>query len=106
MVAHAVKGEAADGPGRHSEFLDQVATRFAAGLASVIAVVDPAVVVLAGGIARAGGEALRARVEAELAQLAMARPAVVLSTLSDNPVLAGGLGAALDDVRDAVFATG
>jgi predicted NBD/HSP70 family sugar kinase len=83
-----------------------VATRFAAGLASIIAIVDPAMVVLAGSIARAGGEALRTRVEAELAELAMARPAVVLSAVPDNPVLTGGLGAALDLTRNAVFATG
>jgi predicted NBD/HSP70 family sugar kinase len=106
MVAQAVRRESTDDPGESAAFLDELATRFAAGLASIIAIVDPAVVVLAGAIARAGGEALRARVEAELAELAMARPAVVLSTVPDNPVLTGGLGAALDLTRNAVFATG
>jgi predicted NBD/HSP70 family sugar kinase len=106
MVAQAVRGETADGSGQSTSFLDEVATRFAAGLASIIAIVDPAMVVLAGSIARAGGEALRTRVEAELAELAMARPAVVLSAVPDNPVLTGGLGAALDLTRNAVFATG
>jgi predicted NBD/HSP70 family sugar kinase len=106
LVASAVAGESTDDSGRCGRFLDEVATRFACGLASVIAIVDPALVVLSGGTARAGGEALRGRIEAELSDLAMAHPPVVLSSVPDNPVLTGGLGAALDLARDAVFATG
>lgn len=109
----AVVGAAADavdgaGPNarRAGLFLDELATRFAGGLASIIAVVDPAMVVLSGGTAAAGGEALRGRIAAQLRELAMAHPAVVLSTVPGNPVLAGGLGSALDLAREAVFTTG
>jgi predicted NBD/HSP70 family sugar kinase len=78
----------------------------AGGLASIIAVIDPAMVVLSGGTAAAGGEALRGRIQAQLRDLAMAHPDVVLSTVPDNPVLAGGLGSALELAREAIFTTG
>ena len=102
----AVKADAEGGPNRGGEFLDELATRFAGGLASIIAVIDPAMVVLSGGTAAAGGEALRGRIQTQLRDLAMAHPAVVLSTVPDNPVLAGGLGSALDLAREAIFTTG
>ncbi|WP_206665851.1 ROK family transcriptional regulator [Pedococcus bigeumensis] len=106
VVAAAVKADVEGGPTRGGEFLDELATRFAGGLASIIAVIDPAMVVLSGGTAAAGGEALRGRIQAQLRDLAMAHPDVVLSTVPDNPVLAGGLGSALELAREAIFTTG
>jgi predicted NBD/HSP70 family sugar kinase len=91
---------------RADAFLTELSVRYAAGLASIIAIVDPAMVVLAGSVVQAGGEQLRSRVAQQLAELAMARPAIVLGTVADNPVLTGALGAALDRARDVVFATG
>lgn len=57
--------------------LDEVARRLATGLAAVVAVVDPELVVLSGQVAQAGGEALRVRVEDELTGLALPRPSCV-----------------------------
>ncbi|MGW5241475.1 ROK family transcriptional regulator [Monashia sp. NPDC004114] len=91
---------------RASAFLTDLSVRYAAGLASIIAIVDPAMVVLGGSVMQAGGEPLRSRVAAQLAELAMARPTVVVSTVADNPVLTGALGAALERAREAVFAAG
>ena len=88
------------------EFLSELSVRYAAGIASIIAIVDPAMVVLGGSVMQAGGEPLRSRVAHQVTELAMARPAVVVSTVADNPVLTGALGAALERARDAVFATG
>ena len=86
--------------------LDQLATRYATGLASVVSVLDPPLVVLAGSVLRAGGEPLRTRVARELSELAMVSPALVVSTMDGSPVLAGAQYAALDLVRDDVFSSG
>ncbi|MGY0486513.1 ROK family transcriptional regulator [Streptomyces sp. WG-D5] len=85
--------------------LDEVARRLATGLAAVVAVVDPALVVLSGQVARAGGEALRDRVEERLTGLALPLPLLRLSGLTDDPVLTGALSAALDRARARVFDT-
>lgn len=86
-------------------FLDELAERVATGLASAIAVVDPAAVLLSGAVLLAGGEPLRARIEDALGELAMTVPLVRLGEVTGNPILAGALQAALDSARDAVFAT-
>ncbi|MEX2972561.1 ROK family protein [Streptomyces sp. C184] len=83
-----------------------VARRLATGLAAVVAVVDPGLVVLSGAVPRAGGEALRALVEAEFTGLALPRPVLRLSRLDGNPVLLGALRTALAQAREAVFRTG
>ena len=89
-----------------SGLLDELATRYATGLASVVSVLDPPLVVLAGSIMRAGGEPLRTRVAHELGEIAMVSPALVVSSVDGNPVLAGAQFAALDSVRDVVFSSG
>lgn len=85
-------------------FLRALAARYALGLSTVIAVVDPSAVVLTGGVPAAAGEPLRALVSTELDQLAIATPPVRLSTVPGNPVLTGALVAALDHARDSAFA--
>ncbi|MFD5032074.1 ROK family protein [Streptomyces sp. NPDC058220] len=84
---------------------DQVARMLATGLAAVVAVVDPELVVLSGAVAEAGGEALRERVEAELTGLALPRPLLRISDLDGDPILTGALRTALTQARDAVFDT-
>nr|BFE82724.1 hypothetical protein GCM10020093_053250 [Planobispora longispora] len=83
--------------------LRQLAARLAIGLAAITSVVDPGLIVLAGGIATAGGEYLRDLVERELHVLAIPRPRLRLSSVEGNPVLAGALDLALSAVRDEVF---
>ena len=104
-VVAAAAAAAADEAGA-AGLLEELATRFATGLASMVSVLDPPLVVLAGSVLRAGGEPLRAWVAHELAELAMVSPALVVSTLEGNPVLAGAQYAALDLVRDEVFSSG
>jgi len=84
----------------------EVARRLATGLAAVVAVVDPQLIVLSGEVARAGGEALRTLVEEECTGLALPRPALRLSHLDGNPILLGALRTALAAARDTVFHTG
>ncbi|CAL9311341.1 ROK family transcriptional regulator [Streptomyces sp. SudanB182_2057] len=101
LVARAA--DHADGP--HRELLRAYATRLATGLASLVSVLDPELVVLSGSALTAGGEVLRALVQAELAELAAARPRLAVGEVSEHPVLRGALESALAATRDEVFDT-
>jgi predicted NBD/HSP70 family sugar kinase len=92
-------------PGPGDRLLQQLGERVALGLASLVAVLDPALVVLAGGVLSAGGERLAAIVRTELADLTVARPPVELTAVPHDPVLTGGLHAALAAAREHVFDT-
>lgn len=90
---------------RLAELLRLFAQRLATGLASVTAVLDPELIVLAGGVTAAGGEPLRALVQAELAELAASRPRLLIGEVREHPVLRGALESALATTRDEVFDT-
>ncbi|MET8143768.1 ROK family transcriptional regulator [Sphaerisporangium sp. NPDC005288] len=83
--------------------LRELASRLAVGLAPIVAVADPEIVVLTGGMLLAGGEALAGLVEEELHALTLPRPPVRPSAVEGNPVLTGALGLALSTARDEVF---
>ncbi|MFF3937891.1 ROK family transcriptional regulator [Streptomyces phaeofaciens] len=85
--------------------LETYATRLATGLASLVSVLDPELVVLSGTSLTVGGEVLRALVEAELAELAASRPKLVMGDVTERPVLRGALESALAATRDEVFDT-
>ncbi|MFE5806431.1 ROK family protein [Streptomyces sp. NPDC056491] len=91
--------------GAHLRFLQSYATALATGLASVVAVLDPEIVVLSGSAISAGGEPLRSLLEAELAELAPSRPRLVPGQVRERPVLHGALESALAATRDEVFDT-
>ncbi|MEV4949243.1 ROK family transcriptional regulator [Streptomyces sp. NPDC053755] len=103
LLAHAAAHHA-DDP-RYAALLDQYAERLATGLASLVAVLDPELLVLSGDVNIAGGEPLRERVRSELAELAASRPRLVLGTVQQRPVLRGALERALAATRDEVFDT-
>ncbi|WP_327729684.1 ROK family transcriptional regulator [Streptomyces sp. NBC_00487] len=102
LVAQAA---AAVDSGPHRRLLATYATGLATGIASLVAVLDPELVVLSGTALTAGGEPLRALVEAELAELAASRPRLVLGDVREHPVLRGALESALAATRDEVFNT-
>ncbi|MEU1704093.1 ROK family transcriptional regulator [Streptomyces sp. NPDC005706] len=105
-VAAALLARAADhAGGPHRELLRTYATRLATGLASLVSVLDPELVVLSGSALTAGGEVLRALVQAELEELAAARPRLVVGDVTEHPVLRGALESALATTRDEVFDT-
>jgi predicted NBD/HSP70 family sugar kinase len=85
--------------------LTALARRLATGLAAIVAVVDPELVLLSGNIPLAGGEELRALVQEELTGLAVPRPRLALSTVQGSPVVAGALQTALATARESVFTT-
>jgi predicted NBD/HSP70 family sugar kinase len=97
--------QALGSPGAGDVVLTEFAHRLAVGLAAMVAVIDPELVVLAGGVIIAGGERLRALVQAELADLAVPRPRIVLTGVPDDQVLCGAIQSALGTTRDAVFDT-
>ncbi|QTD98600.1 ROK family transcriptional regulator [Streptomyces cyanogenus] len=101
LVARAA--DHASGP--HRELLQTYATRLATGLASLVSVLDPELVVLSGSALTAGGEVLRGLVQAELEELAAARPRLVVGDVREHPVLRGALESALAATRDEVFDT-
>jgi predicted NBD/HSP70 family sugar kinase len=92
----------ADGGG---PFLDELAERLATGIAIVVAVIDPQMVVLAGDTAVAGGEELRSRIERRLRHLTPLRPRLALTAITGTPVLAGALEVGLAATRADLFTT-
>lgn len=105
-VAAELVARAADhASGPYRELLQTYATRLATGLASLVSVLDPELVVLSGSALTAGGEVLRALVQAELEELAAARPRLVVGDVREHPVLRGALESALVATRDEVFDT-
>lgn len=85
------------------EFLVDLARRIATGVANVVAVLDPELVLLSGAIAQAGGTALADLVAAELRRLVVPRTPVRLALVTGKPVRSGALHSALSVVREQVF---
>ncbi|MGC3001502.1 ROK family transcriptional regulator [Streptomyces sp. G35A] len=106
-VAAALVARAAADPddGAHRRLLGTYATCLATGLASLVSVLDPELVVLSGTALTSGGEVLRALVQAELEELAASRPRLVVGDVRDHPVVRGALESALATTRDEVFDT-
>jgi predicted NBD/HSP70 family sugar kinase len=96
---------AVDTPGPGDELLATLGHRLAVGIAALVAVLDPTLVVLSGSVALAGGERLRAAVAEELGSLAAGRPRLELAEVREGPVLTGALHTALAAARDDVFDT-
>ncbi|MCL2728977.1 MAG: ROK family protein [Actinomycetia bacterium] len=89
--------------GRAAEFLDALAARIAVGVASIVAVVDPGRVVLAGEVGQAGGRALADRVADRLARLSPLRTAVQPTAVEGAAILRGAVITAMDAAQDALF---
>lgn len=103
LVGNGQENGPARGP--YGELLHRFAHATAVGLAALTAVLDPPLIVLAGGVLTAGGAQLRALVRDELAELAVRRPRLALGTVTAYPVLCGALESALAATRDEVFDT-
>lgn len=84
-------------------FLAELAHRIALGLANVVCVLDPELVLLSGGVAQAGGETLCELVAAELRKLVVPRTPVRLARITAHPVRSGALHSALAVARERVF---
>jgi predicted NBD/HSP70 family sugar kinase len=94
---------AAASPSASGEFFAHLADRVSVGLAAVIAVLDPQMVVLAGQVAQAGGETLRDAVAAAMTRHAPLEASIALTTIEDDAVLLGALDAGLTAVRESLL---
>jgi predicted NBD/HSP70 family sugar kinase/DNA-binding transcriptional ArsR family regulator len=101
----AVAAAVAAGSEATGEFLSALADRIAFGLAAVVAVLDPPLVVLAGQVGRAGGPALRDAVSRAMAHAAPLETTIASTAIDDDPVLLGALGTGLTAVREALIAS-
>lgn len=85
-------------------FLGALAHRIALGAASVVSVLDPGCLVLAGEVGHAGGTGLAALVEQRLALLSPLRTEVRAGELGGTAILRGALFTAREAAQDALFA--
>lgn len=90
---------------RGDEFLAELASRVATGVAAISVVLDPGLVVLGGEVGLAGGVALASRVAAEVGRICPARPRVVPTGVSGGPVLRGAILVAVDLARAELLAS-
>ncbi len=104
-TAPAAVRRAAETPGAGDELLATLGHRLAVGIAALVAVLDPALVLLSGSVALAGGEHLRTAVADELTSLSAGRPRLELADVREGPVLTGALHTALAAARDHAFDT-
>ncbi|WIM99608.1 ROK family transcriptional regulator [Actinoplanes oblitus] len=87
-----------------AEFIAAFADRVVVGLAAVVAVLDPSLVVLAGPTAQAGGAPLLDAVNEAFQRAAPLECPVTATALDDDAVLLGALDAGLAAVREALIA--
>ncbi|GAA1969764.1 ROK family transcriptional regulator [Amycolatopsis minnesotensis] len=111
-AAHGI--EAADGAeavrlAMESEvdgFVGDLAARVAVGVAGIVSLVDPEVVLLCGEVSRVAGEPFAAAVAERLHRLVVPRTPVGVTAIGGNAVRAGALRSALAYVREAEFGLG
>ena len=100
--AETVFAAAAAGDRVASRVLDDLLDRLARGIAAAIVVLNPSIVIVGGGISRAG-EALRGPLERRIQALVPVPPRVILSQLGDEAVALGGVRLALQQVEQTLF---
>ncbi|MBX3194265.1 MAG: ROK family transcriptional regulator [Microbacteriaceae bacterium] len=86
-------------------FIDELAERYAYGLASAIALLDPPAVVLAGRTMDAGGTNLVDAIRRQLDEISIRSPRLVLGEVAREAVITGALLVGLERTRDGVFST-
>ncbi len=101
--ARSVFAAAAAGDERAQEVVAEQASIVARALASIVAVVDPELIVLGGGIGRAAGFA--EEVGAALARLSPVVPDVLPSALGENAVVDGCLAVGGDQLWERILSS-
>jgi predicted NBD/HSP70 family sugar kinase/DNA-binding transcriptional ArsR family regulator len=86
-------------------FFAALADRVSVGLAAVVAVLDPPLVVLAGQVAQAGGQTLRDAVTAAMVRAEPLETTIAVTAIDDDAVLLGALDAGLAAVHEALLAS-
>jgi len=81
-------------------FLAALAQRVAIAAATVVAVLDPSLIVLAGTVGRAGGDRLRDATTVALRASGPLEATIATTGVTDDPVLLGAIDAGLERVRE------
>ena len=100
---HGVEADRAATAATDERLLAPLAARIAVGIAAVVAVLDPAMVVLAGEVGQAGGPALAGAVGAALRALSVLDTEITATGLTEDAVLLGALDTTLTEVRTALL---
>jgi predicted NBD/HSP70 family sugar kinase len=101
--AAAVVDAARNGNEAAQRVVATVAERLATGVAAVIAVLDPELVLVGGGIGTGAGAALIDPMRATLARISPLRPRIAVAELGSAGVLDGAVREGLRLVLDDVF---
>jgi glucokinase len=101
--AETVFRAAAQGDQAATEVVDELVERLARGIAAAVVVLNPAAVIVGGGISRAG-ECLLEPLARRISALVPVPPLITLSTLGDEAVALGGARLALNAVEEQLFA--
>jgi predicted NBD/HSP70 family sugar kinase len=86
----------------HAQIIDRVGAHLARGAGVVCQVLDPDLIVIGGGLSRAGSTLLTV-VERHLRRRTLVPPRVALSSLGDTAVAYGALRTALDRANQDLF---
>jgi predicted NBD/HSP70 family sugar kinase len=92
-----------DGDVRALKAVEEEAARLAFVIAAVAAVIDPALVVIGGGIGSTNTDLLQPPLEKALNRTIPVAPPIVSGELGEAAVLTGAIATALDTARDLVF---
>jgi predicted NBD/HSP70 family sugar kinase len=101
--AEIVFAAAARGDEAARRVLEELLDRLARGLASAAALLNPATVIIGGGLSRAG-DALLEPLERRVGELVALPPRLVLSALGDEAVALGAVRLATQSVDERLFA--
>lgn len=102
-TAEAVVAQAVAAGDSQRPLLQELAERLATGLATIVAVLDPPFVVLAGSTCLAGGELLVELTQQELHRISPFRTQLLGSAVPGDAVLAGAVDTAVAAARTEVF---
>jgi predicted NBD/HSP70 family sugar kinase len=103
LTAVQVMDAARRGDERASSVMRELGASIGLALAAIVSVLDPALVILGGGIGR-NGDLLLEPIQKELASLAPVQPSVAVSQLGEDAELLGAVSMALGVAQDRLFA--
>jgi predicted NBD/HSP70 family sugar kinase len=93
---------AREGDAKAGKAVETVAAGIALGIAAIVPVLDPSLVILGGGIGR-NADVLREPIERELRAFSAVRPRIEASALGEEAELMGAVSLALDAAQERLF---